>query len=57
MVWGGKNRKQQGGTNLWTIDISSEGNVYIADEYGKIADSTLIGDKLVIQFMQNLKEV
>jgi regulator of RNase E activity RraA len=39
-------RAQQGGTNSWPIDILSEGDVYVADSYGKIADGTLIGDNL-----------
>jgi 4-hydroxy-4-methyl-2-oxoglutarate aldolase len=44
----GKNegRSQQGGTNSWPIDILSNGDVYVADSYGKIADGTLIGDNL-----------
>lgn len=39
-------RSQQGGTNSWPIDILSNGDVYVADSYGKIADGTLIGDNL-----------
>jgi regulator of RNase E activity RraA len=39
-------RTQQGGTNSWPIDILKEGDVYVADSYGKIADGTLIGDNL-----------
>lgn len=39
-------RAQQGGTNSWPIDILVEGDVYVADSYGKIADGTLIGDNL-----------
>jgi len=39
-------RTQQGGTNSWPIDILVEGDVYVADSYGKIADGTLIGDNL-----------
>lgn len=41
-----ENRAQQGGTNSWPIDVLSEGDVYVADSYGKIADGTLIGDNL-----------
>lgn len=41
-----ENRAQQGGTNSWPIDILTEGDVYVADGYGKIADGTLIGDNL-----------
>ena len=39
-------RAQQGGTNSWPIDILTNGDVYVADSYGKIADGTLIGDNL-----------
>ncbi len=41
-----ENRAQQGGTNSWPIDVLTEGDVYVADGYGKIADGTLIGDNL-----------
>lgn len=39
-------RTQQGGTNSWPIDLLVEGDVYVADSYGKIIDGTLIGDNL-----------
>ncbi len=39
-------RAQQGGTNSWPIDVLVEGDVYVADSYGKIVDATLIGDNL-----------
>jgi 4-hydroxy-4-methyl-2-oxoglutarate aldolase len=39
-------RTQAGGTNSWPIDILVEGDVYVADSYGKIVDGTLIGDNL-----------
>jgi 4-hydroxy-4-methyl-2-oxoglutarate aldolase len=39
-------RSQQGGTNSWPIDALVNGDVYVADAYGKIADGTLIGDNL-----------
>lgn len=39
-------RAQQGGTNSWPIDALAEGDVYVADSYGKIVDGTLIGDNL-----------
>lgn len=39
-------RAQKGGTNSWPIDILTNGDVYVADGYGKIADGTLIGDNL-----------
>jgi 4-hydroxy-4-methyl-2-oxoglutarate aldolase len=41
-----ENRTRQGGTNSWPIDVLIEGDVYVADGYGKIADGTLIGDNL-----------
>jgi regulator of RNase E activity RraA len=41
-----ENRAQQGGTNSWPIDVLTEGDVYVADSYGKIVDGTLIGDNL-----------
>jgi 4-hydroxy-4-methyl-2-oxoglutarate aldolase len=41
-----ENRSMQGGTNSWPIDILTNGDVYVADAYGKIADGTLIGDNL-----------
>lgn len=39
-------RTQQGGTNSWPIDVLVEGDIYVADSYGKIVDGTLIGDNL-----------
>ncbi|MDH6304815.1 4-hydroxy-4-methyl-2-oxoglutarate aldolase [Parabacteroides sp. PF5-5] len=39
-------RAQQGGTNSWPIDILVDGDIYVADGYGKIVDGTLIGDNL-----------
>jgi regulator of RNase E activity RraA len=39
-------RAQRGGTNSWPIDILANGDVYVADGYGKIVDGTLIGDNL-----------
>ncbi len=41
-----ENRSMKGGTNSWPIDILTNGDVYVADGYGKIADGTLIGDNL-----------
>lgn len=41
-----ENRAQKGGTNSWPIDILVNGDVYVADGYGKTADGTLIGDNL-----------
>jgi 4-hydroxy-4-methyl-2-oxoglutarate aldolase len=39
-------RNPQGGTNSWPIDMLTEGDVYVADGYLKMADGTLIGDNL-----------
>ncbi|WP_339867255.1 RraA family protein [uncultured Algoriphagus sp.] len=39
-------RSPKGGTNSWPIDILTNGDVYVADGYGKIVDGTLIGDNL-----------
>jgi len=33
-----ENRAQQGGTNSWPIDLLTNGDIYVADGYGKIAD-------------------
>ena len=41
-----ENRAQKGGTNSWPIDMLTNGDVYVADGFGKIADGTLIGDNL-----------
>jgi len=41
-----ENRAQRGGTNSWPIDVLVNGDIYVADGYGKIADGTLIGDNL-----------
>ncbi|MGI9549882.1 MAG: RraA family protein [Aurantibacter sp.] len=37
---------QIGSTNSWPIDMLVEGDVYVADGFGKIVDGTLIGDNL-----------
>jgi regulator of RNase E activity RraA len=39
-------RNQQGGTNSWPIDVLTEGDVYVADGFLKMAEGTLIGDNL-----------
>jgi 4-hydroxy-4-methyl-2-oxoglutarate aldolase len=39
-------RSPKGGTNSWPIDVLVNGDVYVADSYGKMADGTLIGDNL-----------
>src|SRR6266436_4727815 len=42
----GKAEGRIGGTNSWPIDVLKEGDIYVADSYGKVADGTLIGDNL-----------
>ena len=42
----GKNEKRIGAPNSWPIDVLKDGDIYVADSYGKIADGTLIGDNL-----------
>lgn len=37
---------QEGGINIWPIDLLIEGDIYVADGYGKIKDGTLIGSSL-----------
>jgi len=42
----GKAEGRIGGTNSWPIDVLKDGDIYVADSYGKVADGTLIGDNL-----------
>jgi len=42
----GKSEGRIGNTNSWPIDVLKNGDVYVADSYGKMADGTLIGDNL-----------
>jgi regulator of RNase E activity RraA len=35
-----------GAANSWPIDLLAEGDVYVADCFGKVVDGTLIGDNL-----------
>lgn len=42
----GKTEGRIGGTNSWPIDVLENGDIYVADSYGKIVDGTLIGDNL-----------
>src|SRR5436190_17428809 len=42
----GKAEGRIGNTNSWPIDVLKDGDIYVADSYGKIADGTLIGDNL-----------
>jgi len=37
---------QIGASNSWPIDALQEGDVYVADGFGKVIDGTLIGDNL-----------
>ncbi len=39
-------RPQRGGINTWPIDILTNGDIYVADGYGKVKDGTLIGSSL-----------
>jgi 4-hydroxy-4-methyl-2-oxoglutarate aldolase len=42
----GKAEGRIGNTNSWPIDVLTDGDIYVADSYGKIVDGTLIGDNL-----------
>lgn len=42
----GKKEGRKGSSNSWPIDMLNEGDVYVADGFGKIAWGTLIGDNL-----------
>ncbi|MEP7279049.1 MAG: RraA family protein, partial [Bacteroidota bacterium] len=42
----GKTENRIGAPNSWPIDVLKDGDVYVADSYGKIVDGTLIGDNL-----------
>src|SRR5215204_4547120 len=42
----GKTEGRIGGTNSWPIDVLRDGDIYVADSYGKVVDGTLIGDNL-----------
>lgn len=42
----GHKNGQIGASNSWPIDALKEGDVYVADCFGKIIDGTLIGDNL-----------
>lgn len=41
-----ENRSSKGATNSWPIDVLVEGDIYVADSYGKVEGGTLIGDNL-----------
>ena len=42
----GRENGELGNTNSWPIDRLVEGDIYVADAFGKIIDGTLIGDNL-----------
>ncbi len=42
----GKSEGRIGSTNSWPIDVLKDGDIYVADSYGKVVDGTLIGDNL-----------
>lgn len=46
MLQQGHDEGRVGAMNSWPIDALQEGDVYVADAYGKIKDGTLIGDNL-----------
>ena len=48
-------RAQTGGTNSWPINVLVEGDIYVADGYGKIVEGTLIGDMLANAIYTNSK--
>lgn len=48
-------RNPAGGTNTWPIDVLQEGDIYVADGYGKTVDGTLIGDILANAIYTNSK--
>lgn len=43
---GGEADGYQGPSNTWPIQLLENGDIYVADGYGKIKDGTLIGDRL-----------
>jgi len=42
----GAKQNRKGNTNAWPIDMLTQGDVYVADGFGKIKEGTLIGDNL-----------
>jgi 4-hydroxy-4-methyl-2-oxoglutarate aldolase len=42
----GKVENRIGSPNSWPIDVLKNGDIYVADSYGKVVDGTLIGDNL-----------
>ena len=39
-------RSQNGGKNIWPIDVLTKGDIYVADGFGKVKDGTLLGSSL-----------
>ena len=46
LVEKGKSNGRIGAMNSWPIDALVQGDVYVADGFGKVVDGTLIGDNL-----------
>lgn len=46
MMKRGHDSGRVGNMNSWPIDMLQEGDVYVADAFGKVIDGTLIGDNL-----------
>src|SRR5690606_36912835 len=42
----GREEGRIGASNSWPIDMLQQGDVYVADGFGKVIDGTLIGDNL-----------
>lgn len=49
----GRERGFGGPSNTWPIQMLTQGDVYVADGYGKIKDGTLIGDRLGTDIYSN----
>lgn len=49
----GRQKGFEGPPNTWPIQMLEEGDVYVADGYGKIKDGTLIGDRLGTDIYSN----
>jgi regulator of RNase E activity RraA len=51
----GHQEGMKGAMNSWPIDLLTEGDVYVADCFGKVIDGTLIGDNLGNAIYSNSK--
>lgn len=49
----GKQADRSGPPNTWPIDMLQQGDVYVANGFGKIKDGTLIGDRLATTIYAN----